>query len=271
MTEPAAELTPTPETPGRNLAGDGPIRVPAGAAHARAPWLLASARRTRVTPWIVPLCAALGGACALPLQHATERSVAALRRAGDGSTDEQGRAQLPRALDGAFGLATTVALVEAAAAARLGPHWRLGPAFVFFAGLAALALCDARYLLLPRRIQYPLVALTAAAEVVAALASHEPHRLVTAALCGAIAFGAFFVMNLISPRAMAFGDVRLAGAIGLFAGWYSPRRAVVAFVVATVLAALVSLALLATRRASLRTALPFGVFLAAGTVIALLA
>jgi leader peptidase (prepilin peptidase)/N-methyltransferase len=70
---------------------------------------------------------------------------------------------------------------------------------------------------------------------------------------------------------MAFGDVRLAGAIGLFAGWYSPRRALVAFIVATGLAALVSLALLATRRASLRTALPFGVFLAAGTVIAVLA
>ena len=232
----------------------------------------ANTSRTPVTLWIIPVCAAVGGVCALPLHEATERSVAALRRrSGDGSAEERGRARPPSALGPGAVLAATVALVEAAAAARLGVNWGLVPAFVFFAGLAALALCDARYLLLPRRIQYPLVALTAAGEVVAALASHEPHRLVTAALSGAVAFGAFFVMNLISPRAMAFGDVRLAGAIGLFAGWYSVRRALVAFVVATVLAALVSLALLATRRASLRTALPYGVFLAAGTVIAVLA
>jgi leader peptidase (prepilin peptidase)/N-methyltransferase len=66
---------------------------------------------------------------------------------------------------------------------------------------------------------------------------------------------------------VALGDLYLVGAIGLVVGW---PAIFVAIFVAGLLSAAVSALLLVTRRAGLKTYIPFGPFLVAGMVVTLL-
>ena len=62
---------------------------------------------------------------------------------------------------------------------------------------------------------------------------------------------------------MGLGDVKMLGMIGALLG---ASGVVVAVLLASVAGSLVGLALMAARRGSLQTALPFGVFLALGAI-----
>jgi leader peptidase (prepilin peptidase)/N-methyltransferase len=64
---------------------------------------------------------------------------------------------------------------------------------------------------------------------------------------------------------MGLGDVKMLGMIGALLG---ASGVVIAVLLASVAGSLVGLALMAARRGSLQTALPFGVFLALGAVAA---
>ncbi len=87
------------------------------------------------------------------------------------------------------------------------------------------------------------------------------------ALIGAGAAVAFLgLTGLLVPGGVASGDLYLVVPIGLIAGWPTVFTAVF---VGALLSALVGIGLLATRRAGLRTYIPFGPFLVAGLVIAL--
>jgi len=69
---------------------------------------------------------------------------------------------------------------------------------------------------------------------------------------------------------MGFGDVRLAGLIGMMLGWLGLGYAAVALLLALVLASVVGVALIATRRRSRTDAVPFGPFMAMGAELAAL-
>ena len=154
-------------------------------------------------------------------------------------------------------------------ALRLGWSWSLPAELAFVAGLVALAFCDLDRLVLPKRIVYPTAGLVSAGLIVAAGVQGSWHRLAIAALCGAVAFVAFFALHMASPRSLGFGDVRLAPVIGLALGWLGPRYAVVGFVFANLLGVVIGLSLIAAKRSSRKTALPYGVFLAMGAVLAI--
>ena len=74
-----------------------------------------------------------------------------------------------------------------------------------------------------------------------------------------VEFAALFVLNLVSPRSFGLGDVKLGGVLGRV-----PRLVRLAVrccggsFVGFVLGAVVSVALVAARRATMRTAVPFG-------------
>ena len=154
---------------------------------------------------------------------------------------------------------------------RFGATWTLPAMAVFFAGLVALAFCDLEHFLLPRRVVYPTLAGSGAFLVAGAAAGGEWRRLGVAASCGAVAFGVFFVLNRINPKGLGFGDVRLAGVMGLLLGWLGVTTAITGFFVASILGAVMAVALLVTRRAGRHTHLPYGVFLGAGAVVSVLA
>jgi leader peptidase (prepilin peptidase)/N-methyltransferase len=83
-----------------------------------------------------------------------------------------------------------------------------------------------------------------------------------------IATATMLVVYLASRGGMGDGDVRLAPLLGLFLGWLNPGLALIGLFFGFLLGAVVSLALLVARRVGRKTALPFGPFLAVGTVVA---
>ena len=152
---------------------------------------------------------------------------------------------------------------------HFGNSWRT-PAFcVLIAGLVALSWIDLRTKRLPREITYTTAAIGFPLLCVAALVEHEPRRIATMALGAALALGAMGVIYLASRGGMGDGDVRLAPLLGAYLGWLNPGLALVGLFFGFVVGAAVGLALMVAKKAGRRTAVPFGPFLALGTVLAL--
>ncbi|MFD7032532.1 prepilin peptidase [Streptomyces sp. NPDC059917] len=161
-------------------------------------------------------------------------------------------------------------LLFAAEALRFGRSETLPAALVFTAGLLALAACDAELFLLPLRLVYPTLGLTSACLVGAATATGQWHRLGVTAACAVGAFALFFALHRIRPAWLGFGDVRLAALLGTGLGWLGPAHLVFAVLAGSSAGLLVGIALIAAGRMTRRTRLPFGLFLAAGAIAALL-
>jgi leader peptidase (prepilin peptidase)/N-methyltransferase len=162
------------------------------------------------------------------------------------------------------------ALVFALIAVRMGVTWSLLPELGFAGGLIALASVDAERYLLPRAILYPTALIVFAGLLVASGFEGRWEHLGVALLCAAVAFGIFFAINFIRPAWMGFGDVRLAGLIGLALGWLGPWYVLIGFMIANIVGALLGITLMALGLATRRTALPYGVFLAGGSILAIL-
>jgi leader peptidase (prepilin peptidase)/N-methyltransferase len=138
---------------------------------------------------------------------------------------------------------------------------------VFFAGLLALSCIDVELLVLPKKIVYPLLISVFALFVMAAAATGEWHDLFVAMSCAAGWFAVFFAMNLVSPRVLGFGDVRLAPLLGLALGWLGVGYALLGFFAANVIGAVVGVVLILMKRMSRSDRIPYGVFLALGCVV----
>jgi leader peptidase (prepilin peptidase)/N-methyltransferase len=145
------------------------------------------------------------------------------------------------------------------------------PAFLLLgAALLALSAIDLRHFLLPNRIVYPVTGLSIVLLAVAAAIEDDAGAFGRALACAAGAFAVFFVLHVISPRAMGFGDVRLAFLLGLDLGWLGVGEVVLGLLLGFLYGAAVGLVLLATGARSRRDHIPFGPFLAAGALTALL-
>jgi leader peptidase (prepilin peptidase) / N-methyltransferase len=156
-------------------------------------------------------------------------------------------------------------------AARLGYNWDLPACLALFAGLLALGCIDLEHLLLPKKVIYPTLVLVAAFLVVAAAVYDSWDKLLVAAICAVGWFAAFFLLNLASPRALGFGDVRLAPLLGLGVGWFGWRYVVLAFFAGNLIGAVVGLFLIASKRMDRKQPVPYGVFLALGVAVAVFA
>ena len=163
------------------------------------------------------------------------------------------------------------AALFAGAAAREGYVWNLPATLAFLAALFALACIDFEQMLLPKRIVYVAVVIEAALLLLAAGRTGEWHPLVVGALSALGWFVVFFVINAVSPRALGFGDVRLALLLGLGLGWFGVRYVLLGFFAANVVGAGVGIFLMATKRATRTAQVPYGVFLALGAALAIYA
>ncbi len=154
-------------------------------------------------------------------------------------------------------------------ALRIGFHPILVAVLIGSSVLLALALIDAETMTLPRVLVYWGLALSALAMLIAAVLSHDVHALLRGLVAGAGWFLVFFALNFASPRALGFGDVRLAGLLGLLLGWWGLGEVLVGFFAANVLGVLVGGFLILTKRRRRDQPIPYGVYLAAGTLFAL--
>ena len=168
------------------------------------------------------------------------------------------------------GAAVVTGLLWAAVARQIGPHVLLTPYLVFLALAVAVSVTDLTHRLVPRHLVYGALALIVPLLVVVAAVDHAWGDLGTAALCGAAAFAVFFLIWFVVPKGMGFGDVRLAGVIGLTVGYLGPVHVYLAFLTAFVLGLLLGLALMIGSTAGRKTRIPFAPALAAGATVAIL-
>ena len=133
----------------------------------------------------------------------------------------------------------------------------------FVACLIALAGIDLDHRLLPNRIVYPMAAWGLIASVLVATGDLPEHL-----IAGAAAFTFLLVAALVYPAGMGMGDVKLAGVMGLYLGLSIAPALLVSFLTGTV----VGLGIIAREGADARKkAVPFGVFLALGGLVGVLA
>jgi leader peptidase (prepilin peptidase)/N-methyltransferase len=133
----------------------------------------------------------------------------------------------------------------------------------FVACLIALAGIDLDNKLLPNKIVYPM-----AVYGLVATAIVHTDDLVEHVIAGAGGFLFLFIAVLAYPRGMGMGDVKLAGAMGLYLGLSLIPAMLIAFLTGSV----VGLGMMAREGVEARKkAVPFGVFLALGGIVGVLA
>lgn len=161
------------------------------------------------------------------------------------------------------------AALFAATAVRLGADWALPAFLVVVAGLVAISFVDLELFIVPNRILYPTLLVAAPLLLAAAAIDDDWSGARSAAIGGVLGWVMLLVIHLISPAGMGFGDVRLAGLIGMALGWLSVGHLFVGLFLAFLLAAVVGVALIATGVKGRKDKVPFGPFLAAGAMLAL--
>ena len=166
-------------------------------------------------------------------------------------------------------LELSTSLLFGLAAWHFGLSWAT-PAFcVLFAGLLALSWIDLRTKRLPREITYCTAAIGLPLLVVAALVERTPERIWMMLLGAAIALAIMSLIYVASRGGMGDGDVRLSPLLGAYLGWLNPGLVPVGLFFGFACGAVVGVGLVVAKRGDLKTAVPFGPFLALGTVLAI--
>lgn len=186
-----------------------------------------------------------------------DRDASAWWRGRAASTSRAGRTLVVAALLGAL--------------AGYGAHWRAElPAFLVLAlACAPLAVIDVEHHRLPDRLVYSALVAECLVFLGVAIVRSDWHALLRSVESGAVVFAAFYVLALTSPRSFGLGDVKLVAVLAIALGWVGWLYVYSGIVLGFLLAAATAIALLAARRATTRTAIPFGPLLILGTFVTL--
>lgn len=146
------------------------------------------------------------------------------------------------------------------------------PAFLYLAAVGvALAAIDLDTRRLPDALTLPSYVVGAVLLGVAAAVEGEWGDYGRALLAMAALYAFYFALMLLKSGGMGFGDVKLAGVLGLYLGWLGWGEVLVGTFLGFALGAVVGVALMAAGRAGRRSAIPFGPFMLAGALVAVLA
>jgi leader peptidase (prepilin peptidase) / N-methyltransferase len=164
------------------------------------------------------------------------------------------------------GIVVASTLVAALVGARIGWSWSLLFLVYLVPVGVTLAVVDWRTRYLPTRLIGPSYVVVGVLAVVASALASDWLSLRSAAIGWVGCFVVFFLMWFVSPRAMAYGDVRLAGLLGLAVGWEGVAQVVIGMFTAFLLLAVVG-TLLSVVRVFHRRHTPFGPFLLVGALL----
>lgn len=134
--------------------------------------------------------------------------------------------------------------------------------------LVVAAAVDIRLLLIPRRVAWWGAAVGAGLIVAVSYAVGSPSAVTSAAIGGAAYFGFLFLVFMIAPAGMGFGDVRLSLLLGLYLGWTHVMMPAVGLLLACLIGIVLGLGVRFATRGEQRH-FPFGPGLALGTLIAI--
>lgn len=174
------------------------------------------------------------------------------------------------ALPAAAGTSVLTGLLFGATAQRFGADPVL-PAFLYLAAVGVtLSLVDLRSHRLPDALTLPSYPAAAALLGVAAVAGSGSGSLGRALLGGAASYLLLPALRLATPRGVGFGDVKLAGVLGVYGGWLGWSARTLSLLTASLYAGGVGVVLLASGRAGLRSRVAMGPYLVAGALTAAL-
>ncbi len=158
-----------------------------------------------------------------------------------------------------------------AMALRFGAHAVL-PAYLYLAAVGvALSMIDYDTQRLPNVIVLPSYVVAGVLLGLAAAFGHDGHRAIRALVGMAVYYGVFLLLHLANPKGMGFGDVKLAGVLGLYLGWLGYDVLVVGAFGGVVLGGVVGIALIASQKAGRKSRVPYGPFMVAGALVAVFA
>jgi leader peptidase (prepilin peptidase) / N-methyltransferase len=156
----------------------------------------------------------------------------------------------------------TTGLLFGVAAYEFGVSLALLPALALISALISLAVIDLEHRLLPNAIVGPAALAGLLLSILADPAGWWTYPLSAIAVAGAL-----LGLALIYPSGMGMGDVKMGGMLGAFLGPY----AALAVFLGALIGAVTGSLLMATGKIQRRSALPFGLFMAAGGIISLFA
>jgi leader peptidase (prepilin peptidase) / N-methyltransferase len=146
------------------------------------------------------------------------------------------------------------------------------PAFLWFTAIGiSLTLIDIDVHRLPNAIVLPSYPILGALLCIAGFVQHDYSALSRAAVCGAALFALYVALRLAYPQGMGFGDVKLAGVVGMMLGYLSYSAALVGGFGAFLIGGVAGAAVIASRRGSRKSQLPFGPFMLIAALLATLA
>ncbi|MGO4534648.1 prepilin peptidase [Leifsonia sp. 2MCAF36] len=164
------------------------------------------------------------------------------------------------------------AAIASESAARIAGSLLELAAYLFLAAVSiALALIDLDTHRLPDRIVLPAYVVGGGLLTVVAVLNADGWGLLRALIGAAAAFLFYLVLGLVKPGAMGFGDVKLAGLLGLYLGWVGWSALVIGIFGGFIVGGILALVLLAARRVSVGGGIPFGPSMLAGAWIGLVA
>lgn len=162
------------------------------------------------------------------------------------------------------------AVVFGVLAWHFGFDWAL-PAYLYLGAISvALAMIDIDVHRLPNAIVLPSYGVAATLLLLAAALTGEWESLLRAGLGGAALFAVYFLLAFIYPAGMGFGDVKLAGVLGIYLGWLGWGVLLVGGFLGFLLGGVMGAALMAVNKAGRKSKIPFGPFMLAGALIAIL-
>ena len=136
--------------------------------------------------------------------------------------------------------------------------------FIIACFLIIIFVYDLKYYLIPDKIIYPAIAVTFLYQ----LFRISDFKLLVNPLLSALPASLFFLTIVLVSRGkwMGVGDIKLAFFIGLFLGW---PNILVALFLAFFIGAIIGVGLIVTGKKTLKSEVPFGPFLVAGTFMAM--
>jgi leader peptidase (prepilin peptidase)/N-methyltransferase len=158
---------------------------------------------------------------------------------------------------------------------RLGgqAQWSLLPAYLYLGVVAAaLTFIDLDVHRLPDLIVLPSYPIALVLLLVPTVVSGHWGWLLRAVLAGLVLFAVYLVLALVSPGGggLGFGDVKLAGVLGLLLGWLGWGPVIVSVLAAFVIGGVIALFLLLARRVSRSSQMAFGPSMILGAWVALM-
>ncbi len=159
---------------------------------------------------------------------------------------------------------TSLSVLWTASPVAFGLVLLAGLYFLVMAGW--LTAIDIRHQLLPNRIVFPSAAIAGVLLLVACFFMSDGGAAVRTVFGGVVLWAVYVVLRLVYPSGMGYGDVKLAFVLGLYLGFIGWPAVLWGTFIAFMLAALWGVAIMAARRGSGKTQIPFGPFMLAGAL-----